>query len=297
MLRHDPIRDGYVAQYAQNLEQLKNSELPRNRFIASELGYCKRRIWYRHMGYLPAVFSARGSDYARDGNAHHDLVRTFMADMGGAKLRHVTRDEMNQLSIETFKEDVAVKHKGLTFKIHARVDGAVKLGRSWAVLEIKSIGNRDYWKYNNIWTETLDPDAVLAQVREDHPGYIYQCLAGMRATGYKQAAIVLKGRDCAAMGLHSQRDPDQILGILPFKWCSATWTTVLNRCATVERAKRDGNPPRAEYLQSSKECSYCPFFHLCHGAAKARKRGQKIQHPQLGEVLHVKDLHFCGGIE
>jgi hypothetical protein len=202
----------------------------------------------------------------------------------------VKRNKAGLLAEETFAKDVTVKHKGLTLTFHARVDGTVKLGRSEAVLEIKSIGNRDYWAYNNVWTQNLSADAVANHMAENNMNFIYQAHVGMFATKLKQAAIVLKGRDCCATGLHSQRDPEQILGHVPIKWSPAIWTQVLNRCSIVQKAKDDMRPPRAEFLQSSKECGYCPFFHLCHGAAKAKKKGQPVLHPQLGEKLHVKDL-------
>ena len=292
MLKHDPIRDGYVAQAAKNRTQLLRTKVPPQRYIASELGYCKRRIWYRHMGYIPTMFSARGSDYGRDGNAHHDLVRTFMADMGGAEIALVERDKMGMLSIETFQEDVEVTHKGLHLVLHARVDGGFKVGRSKVMLEIKSIGNKAYYGYNNIWTSTLDPVEVYNHMLEEDRSFVYQCHLGMFATKTKLAALVLKGRDGSVMGLHSQRDPEQILGYVPIPWSDAIWTTILNRCATIEQAKRDRKPPRAEFLKSSKDCGYCPFLHLCHGADKRRK--QKLVpaelHPQLGEVIHATQL-------
>lgn len=289
-LRHDPIRDAYRSQTETNLERLKHTKMPPQRFIASEIGYCRRRIWYRHMGYIPSVFTARGSDYGRDGDAHHDLVRTFMADVGGAVIGAVKRNKAGLLAEETFAQDVQVKHKGHMLTLHVRIDGTIKLGRSEAVLEIKSIGNKDYWAYNNVWTQTLSADDVANHMAEHNMNFIYQAHVGMFATKLKQAAIVLKGRDCCATGLHSQRDPDQILGYVPIKWSPAIWTQVLNRCAIVQKAKDDKKPPRAEFLQSSKECGYCPFFHLCHGAVKAQKRGEPVQHPQLGDKLHVKDL-------
>lgn len=292
MLKHDPIRDAYTAQDAKNLEQLMRTKVPPQRFTASELGYCKRRIWYRHMGYIPQVFSARGSDYGRDGNAHHDLVRTFMADMGGADIALVERDKMGMLSIETFQQDVEVTHKGLKLTLHARVDGGIKLSRTKAVIEIKSIGNRAYYAYNNIWSSTLDPIAVYNHMLEVDRGFIYQSHLGMFATKTKLAMLILKGRDSSATGLHSQRDPAQILGYVPIKWSDAIWTTVLNRCATIEQAKQDAKPPRAEFLKSSKDCGYCPFLHMCHGADKREKQGLKpyAVHPQLGKVTHASQL-------
>lgn len=292
MLKHDPIRDAYVTQHAKNIERLRRTKVPPQRFTASELGYCKRRIYYRHMGYIPSVFTARGSDYSRDGDAHHDLVRTFMADMGGAVIEHVERNREGLLAIETFQKDVKVKHKGVTLTMHARVDGGLKLGRSKATLEIKSIGNRDYYAYNNIWSQSLDVERVVAHMQENNRGFVYQAHLGMFAMGTKLAAVVLKGRDCCATGLHSQRDTDQILGYVPLKWSPATWTTVLNRCVAVEQAKQDQTPPRAEFLKSSKECGYCPFFHLCHGAEKRKKQGLTPHelHPQLGEVIHARQL-------
>lgn len=289
-LRDDPIRDAYRSQTEMNLEQLRRSKMPPARFSASEIGYCKRRVWYRHMGYLPAVFSARGSDYGRDGDAHHDLVRNFIVDVGGGKIEQVKRDKEGKLSIETFAKDVRVKHKDENLTFHARVDGIIKLGRSKAVLEIKSIGNRDYWAYNNVWSDSLDVDKVIAHMHENNMNFVYQAHVGMFAAKLKKAALVLKSRDACVTGLHSQRDPEQILGYVPIDWSDAIWTMILNRATIVQKAMKKKEPPRAEFLQSSKECGYCPFFHLCHGAIKAKKKGQKVQHPQLGDVMHVRDL-------
>lgn len=290
--KHDPIRAAYVAQEEQNLAQLLRTRIPPQRFTASELGHCKRRIWYRHAGYIPSIFTARGSDYGRDGNMHHDLVRTFMVDMGGAHLEEVSRGPSGLLDTECFAKDVTVQHKGLSLTFHARVDGVIKLGRSKLVLEIKSVSNKDYYEYNNTWTRTVDPDAMLSLLYERNIDYVYQTHVGMFATKLKQAYVVLKGRDNACTGFHSQRDPALILGGITVPWKKETWTVILNRAALVQKALNEGSPPRPEFLKSSKQCKYCSFLHLCHDAEKRRKRGVTPfeVHPQLGPVIHVKDL-------
>ncbi len=297
VLPNDPIVLAYEAITKKNLERIKKFKAPPLRFIASELGSCKRKIFYRHSGYIPAARSARGDDYGRDGDVHHDLVRTFMVDEGGAKIEGVKRGKGGLLSEEEPGRDVVLDAGKHRVKLHVRKDGKIRLSRRKGVLEIKSVSYWDYKAYTDLWTNTLDPAAVLAVINDKHPEYIDQCHAGMFEAGLKLAYLVIKGRDSCAVGLHSTRDAGQILGGLVIEWDQNRWNQIVKRMEIVADALREEKPPRAEYVASDNQCKYyCPFLHLCHGALKRKKQGIEPHawHPQLGKKLHANDIKRRG---
>jgi len=294
---NDPIVKGYAAIQKKNLERLKKFKAPPARFIASELGNCKRKIYYRHAGFIPQVRKARGDDYGRDGDIHHDLMRTFMVDEGGATIEGVKRGKGGLLSEEESGKDVVLDAGPHQVKLHVRKDGRIRLGRRKAVLEIKSIGYWDYKKLTDLWTTTLDPAIILAHLDDRHPEYFDQCHAGMFEAKLKLAYLGLKGRDSCAMGLHSTRDPEQILGGLIIEWSPERWQRIVKRIELVTDALHREVPPRAEYVASDNQCKYyCQFSHLCHGAMKREKQGIQPHswHPQLGVKLHANDLKRGG---
>lgn len=297
----DPVKAMYLATQAKQEAKLLNHKMPVQRFRASEVGTCKRAIWYRLKGYIPTAFSARGLDFSEDGDMHHDAVR-FKLKEAGVKfdsLRFNKDGTVDELADGVF----TVKHTApdgekfeLTFSW--RADGEIRIGTTWHVLEIKSIGSGDRRIYQQAW-HSGSPDVVLGKMMESSKGmgYIMQCHVVME--GFKRnlnkvrkkAYLLFKDRDYCAIGLHTWGRDEQIVGGPTIQYTKSMWTQICNRMATVQRGLNSNVPPQPEFLPSSKECkNNCNFLHLCHGADKRAKIDLPPCHPTLGDILHVKDL-------
>lgn len=275
----------------ENRKKLLSYELPRPNFRASELNNCKRRMYYRLMGYVPTARTARGDDYGDDGDMHHDQMRKFMKKYG-VKLSGLKFNKDGTVD-ETVSKVLKVKHDGIEFSIGMRLDGFIHLNNRKHLLEGKSMG---FWKLKPIretWERTECDANVLQYIEENRKDIMYQTHACMAATKVKSTYLLIKDRSDSAVGLHSYKNPDAIHGgcIIPFK--QPVWNQLVRRLTAVQKAINDKVPPRPEYLPSTNECKlYCPFLHLCHGADKRKKQGKTpyIMHPQLGQRIHVEDL-------
>lgn len=297
----DPVKRMYLTLQAEQEAKLLEYKMPKQRIRASETGTCKRATVYRLMGYIPKVFGARGVDFSEDGDIHHDAVR-FKLKNAGNKLDFLRFNEDRTVT-ELAEGVFTVKHKCpdgevVDISYSWRADGAIRIGNTWHVLEIKSIGSGDRRIYQQAWASG-SPDAVLGKMMESSKGmgYVMQCHAVMEGfkrnlkKSMKKAYLLIKDRDYCAIGLHSFNRPEQIVGGPTVQYRKAMWTQVLNRGATIMRCLKSGELPMAEFLPSSKECtSMCNYYHLCHGAAKRAKLDLPPEHPTLGDKLHVDDL-------
>lgn len=288
----DPIKQMYAARERELIEDLKKYKRPRDNFVASELNACRRAIWYRLSGYIPAARRPRGEDYGDDGNLHHDAVRNRMRK-AGIKIGDVKFNKDNTVE-ETGVYVLNITHNKQTFKIAMRLDGTITIGTVKHTLEIKSLG---YWKYKplaDVWNNKGTPfstAAVLAYIAQHRRDMLYQVHANMVATGLKKAYLVFKDRSDCALGLHGKDNPEQIIGGVVVPFSDTVWEGVLSKLAFVQKHLKSKTPPPPDYQIESTECGYCNFYHLCYGAEKRRKRGltPDVLHPQLGEVLHVDD--------
>lgn len=289
-MRTDPIRSYYIRRNAELLEKLKKYKPPRQHFVASQLGMCRLALWFEQSGYLPSVKTARDDDYGNDGDMHHDAVRRFMQSIG-LKIDDVKFREDGTVE-ETGVYVLDLKHKGKKFRISMRLDGKVKTGTVRRTLEIKSIG---YWKLKpivDVWTNTESETAVLAWLLQNRKDIIYQVHANMVATGLKSTYLVIKSRSECYTGLHSSKNPDSILGGIVVPFSDNVWQGILNKLAFVQKHLDSKTEPEPDFIEPSKECDYCKYQHLCHGAAKREKKGLSPArlHPQLGTILHADQL-------
>lgn len=275
----DPIKRMYEIRDEQARENARNYRKPPQRFRASELGNCKREIWYRLSGYVPAPRYGSSDDYGIDGDAHHDLVRQMMEHYGtpvrGIEWEDGQAREMDW-DIGEFEYD------GMTINISARLDGWVDIDGEEYLLEIKSMG---YWPYkylqeayengfrdkDGVEHEAGEP-AVHARIQEKHPGYVQQMNACMAIFNAKQAYLVVKDRSGCTMGVHNRETGDRFGGGY-FTYDPDLFNDQLRRLHRIKMRVLDGSPPPPEYTAGSPTCKRCDYRYACHGATKRRQRG------------------------
>lgn len=293
----DPIVRMYEQRDEKGREQRRNHRPPPRRFRASELADCKRRIYYRHAGYVPAPDTGFQMDWSIDGDVHHDIVRQLMLSEG-IRLAGITQNEDG-----TTDEDQFVSHDfelhGMRLPVSTRQDGWIyHEEHGWMLMEIKSVG---HWKYHYQLKAYEDGytdangndhppghDALLAYLYDKSPAYIYQVHAGMAiamARGIDElpfdtsekytldkAYLVVKDRSNCHIGYHSQSMG--LLGgiIVPFR--HHTWNKVLRRAYVTKKALSEGEPPRPGYTPGAYECKICPYRYACHDAIKRKKQGR-----------------------
>lgn len=281
----DPIARMYKQRDERGLEAIRHHKKPPQRFRASELGDCKRKVWYRMSGYAPTPDTGFKMDWSIDGDVHHDIIRQCML-AEGLELAGITQNEDG-----TTDEDMFITHdfmhEGRTLTVSTRQDGWIKHDDyGWMVLEIKSVSHWKY-KYMNDAFQQGGHDKLLEYLIEKYPNYIYQVHAGMAIANARKddllpfdsdekhtldhAYLLIKDRSNCHIGFHGEQD---VIGgvIVPFD--QETWDKVLRRMYITKGKVLDGTPPRPEYTSSSRECSYCQYRYACHDAIKRRKKGQ-----------------------
>lgn len=310
----DPIARMYATRDERGREQARTHRSPPQRFRASELADCKRRIFYRHSGWVPAPDTGFQMDWSIDGDVHHDIVRQAML-AEGCKLAGITVNEDGTTDEDQFVSHTFQVH-GLNIPVSTRQDGWVfHDDYGWMLMEIKSVG---HWKYNyqlkayeNGWEDANGKkyppghDSVLAYLTEKAPAYIYQMHAGLAiarergedalpfdpSEGYTldYSYLVIKDRSNCHIGYHS--DTQGLLGgvVMPFN--QELWDSVLQRLYVTRQAISEGTPPKPGYPAGAYECKICPYRYACHGAMKRKQQGRKpyVVYPDPEVGLHFDD--------
>jgi len=284
----DPVKKIYLQGQRAAILKLSKTRMPPQNIRASELANCKRRTYYRLMGFIPAVSdsgisAARLNDFGRVGDVLHDDVRLWLRD-GGAKISGVKfNKDGTQDETEFFKKTINWNDE--EFNVSGRADGIIKIGNTKHVLEIKTLKAKKYNMLANVWRKTNSDVAVAAKMLEDFKSFPFQVHACMVGLDIKRAYVLPVDRDLCAIGLHSYGDIESILGGVTFQFTPALWKQVLGRCATIRKAVRTRTAPRPEFTMSSYDCGICPYQHLCH-----RVSANGPLHPQLGRKINVEDL-------
>lgn len=267
----DPVKRMYLARDADGRHAAKRYRKPPLRFRASELANCKRQQWYRLSGYRPAPSTGFQEDWSIDGDIHHDMVRQMLLHWG-IELRGITQEGGEGETVEDPFVVADFEYNGMKFQIATRQDGWIKHEdyEKWPLLEIKSVG---HWPYHYLAKayETGGEDGFREYIAEKRPGYLYQMTVGMKIHGDDMAYLLLKDRSNSHIGIHLSNG--EIIGGVVFPYDNDVWEKIARRCVTVKRAVMDGIPPVPEYTAGSKQCGWCPFHYLCHGADKRRKAG------------------------
>ncbi len=292
----DPIVQVYLDRDEEGREACRTHRKPAVRFRASGLTACKRQEFYRQSGYVPSPRYGFDNDWSIDGDIHHDVVRQLLLAYG-VKLAGITQAEdgsTDEFMFVTHDFDV----EGRTITVSTRQDGWIyHEDHGWLLMEIKSCG---HWVFNYIqkayvagWTDEVGTkyppgiEAVMAYIVEKKPDWIAQMLAGLAIAKAKgpdklpfdasdkytldHSYLVIKDRSNCHIGFHDESMP--IVGGIMFPFDQATFDKVLRRCYITKGKVLDGTPPIPEYPPSHRECGYCKFSYLCHGADKRRKLG------------------------
>jgi len=310
----DPIARIYKQRDEEGRDKIRNYRKPPQRFRASELTDCKRQIWYRLSGYVPAPRTGFDDDWSRDGDVHHDLVRALMREYG-VRIAGVTFNEDG-----TQTEDRFIVHDfdvdGRQISVSTRQDGWIyHEDYGWILLEIKSVG---HWvhKYQldayagigqreDGTDRTGGHDDLLDYIKVKKPEWIAQCHAGMKIAQERgvdalpfpsdekhdltKAYLVVKDRSNCHIGYHD--DDIGVVGGVVIDFEQETWDKITRRLYATKGKVLDGKPPLPEYTSSSRACGYCPFRYLCHDARKRQKNGHTpaILYPDPECGVHYDD--------
>jgi len=286
----DPIQRIYERRRLENIKALSSYKAPRPNFRASEVRTCVRQVYFRLAGYIPKASDPRLDDYGVDGDYNHDMVRDFLVRYG-VKIMGV-RFEKDGTQTETMNKVVEYVFNGIKFKVAARLDGVIRIGGVKHILEIKSKG---FWKlkpFLEAFSGGGGEIAVRGALQREAPEHQAQLNLCMDMFGIHQGYLVFKDRSECAIGLHERNHADRVLGGVVYDFDAKLHTTTLRRFSNIQRALELTAAPEPEYLDGSKPCTLCDFYHMCHGADRRRAQGKEPHawHPQLGDVLHVEEL-------
>jgi CRISPR/Cas system-associated exonuclease Cas4 (RecB family) len=268
----DPVQALYDSLNNDGVEEVRAHSPPPRRFRASEASKCVREIYHRLNGDRPAPRDAQGFIYGINGDADHDITRQLLTHHG-IPVGGVTFEPDGSVKEHMFyRETIPVLQQGrqIPVELTCRADGEIDTPRGNAVLEIKGMGHYPY-KWLNKAFEDGGHDAAAAYVREKNKSYVYQCMVTMYLTGHKLCYLLVKDRGTGTLGLHNA-DTGERSGIY-IEFDEELFDEILNRFAYVKRKLEDGEPPQPEYASGSRDCGWCPFNYLCHGATERRARG------------------------
>lgn len=286
MAKTDPVWELYKRMAEHMLDLARTHRRPVRRFRASEAATCVRQIYYRLQGQRPAPKSPDLLIYGSGGEVDHDLTRQFFQDfgieIGGVTFHEDGGQEEQPFTVKRF--EVEGPKGPVTFNVSARPDGFIDTPRCKdSLLEIKGKGFYVFDWLQKAYVagyKTLDGGkikpghrAVLTRVKEkDKPSYM-QCQVTMNLTDRTHCYLVYKDRSTGQLGFLNEETGERTGVYLTYD--TTVFEAILKRFAVVEQALIDGKAPVAEFPPKSKECSYCPFYYLCHGAALRRDKGQK----------------------
>jgi CRISPR/Cas system-associated exonuclease Cas4 (RecB family) len=239
--------------------------------------------------------------YGTCGDVDHDITRQIF-DHYGIKVGGIEHNEDGSVK-ETmfFTEEFTVESaKGpVTVTVSSRADGEIDTPRGNALLEIKGKG---YWPFD--WLQKaftggyrsaehgqMSPghDAMLQRVKEKHKDNYWQTQITMKLTKHKVAYLLYKDRSTGQLGVRNEETGERSGVYVEFE--PELFESILQRFAYVKRKLEEGKPPAPEFSDGSKECSYCPFYYMCHGAEKRRVKGQTpaIKYPGPQMEIHLED--------
>lgn len=286
-------------------EQLAKTHRNTSRhFRASEADRCKRQLWYRISQYRPAPNDGWLEHLGVQGDVDHDTARDIMRHYGASLdgLKFV-REEDGTLRVEELESHrKSFDVDGTEVTIACRADGMIDIGGllnelydgkyegdGWALLEVKGMDGWS-WKYANEAFIRGGMNGVKSYIEEKKRSYVWQMTVTMKLTDKDHAYLLVKDRSMAQHGFHNPETGERIGGGV-WKFDPELWQRILRRFATVQRAVESGEAPRPEFADGSKQCSQCPFYYLCHGAANRKARGMEpyVLYPVEGEEDYHND--------
>jgi len=283
-ITNDPIQRVYtylLEKAAKRAERF--TATPPLRFRPSEIGGCKREIFYRLSGKKPRAVSGETQLLFMDGEVHHNVIRQLMREAGVTlgDLVFGPEGEIEETGGTLRVLTHTLGEKTYDVQLSGRSDGSVDVGEGAAampLLEIKTVGRFKFYEFERAYLKGGEK-SVLKLLRDDvkkkagakpHPEHAnrriwYQFQATLLLVDQPYICVQFKNRDKCELGLlgedglrHSvliAADPD-------------VQQDVLARCAVVLRALETGVAPMAEFMDGSMSCKMCNFYQYCWGATK-----------------------------
>lgn len=293
----DPIQRLYDQLEEQEINKVRSHYHPSRRFRASESAACMRQIWHRLRGDRPKPRDGVGSMYGIMGDLDHDITRQLL-NQSGTEVGHVdysdgTGEGKEQLQIQKpYRVKREADGREVEIIVSGRADGSMETPRGRALLEIKGTGFWPY-KYLNEAYEHGGQDACLKRIKEKHPSWYAQMQTSMAIFGYDLCYLIVKDRSTGTIGqFNSETGVREGIYI---QFDGAFFQRTLQRFAFVHSKLgadvSDG--PKPEFAAKSKECSYCDFRWMCHGAHERRQKGLEPVYlypgPQFAEYHDVAE--------
>jgi CRISPR/Cas system-associated exonuclease Cas4 (RecB family) len=298
----DPVQALYDNMEEHGIDIARAHRNPVQRFRASEAANCLRQTWYRLSGYRPAPRDGNGQIYGICGDIDHDVTRqlfeNFGVEIGGVQYN----DDGSVKEQLFFTEEFSVETPAGTIEVvlSTRADGEIDTPRGKsALLEIKGKG---YWVFD--WLQkafTLGfrsaehgqmeagHEAMLQRVKEKDKNSYWQTQVTMKLSKKDICYLLYKDRSSGQLGVVNDETGERSGVYVEFD--PELFQTILERFAFIKRKLMEGKPPAPEFSAGSKECSYCPFNYMCHGAEERRVKGLKpvVLYPGPQMEIHLED--------
>lgn len=198
----------------------------RDFFRGSEVGSCSNQINYRRRGVEVKEIGVDKARFLDDGHLHQ---ATITAELRKAGIE-VTGEEEESL------ETIIVGKKQVEITIKAHKDGTVRIDDEEYLLEVKSVKEM---KFKDI-IKTHDVAPYYDQIQ------VYLWLYGYRAC----KLLVINRNTSQQLEYTIQRDKERI-------------KFLLTKLAKVEMDISRKETSTRDYLRTSRECGWCPYFKRC----------------------------------
>ena len=272
-LKKDPVQHLYDLMTEQKLNEARSFSPPPVRFRPSESANCMRQIWYRLKGTRPKPRDAVGAMYGIMGDLDHDITRDLL-NQAGVEVGHVKYAGDGTPGVETLagRKDFTVDLNGKEVEVtlSGRADGSLNTPQGRALLEVKGMGA---WAYKWMNQAFIDGGhkGVLEYIKEKKPEYYAQIQVSMGIFGYDLGYLLVKDRATGTLGFHNPETGERTGVYIPFD--PAYFHERLQRFAFIKSRLGAEEGPKPEFAAKSKQCSYCDFRWMCHGADERRKKG------------------------
>lgn len=266
--QQDPVWKVYQGLAAEAESNVRNFHKGAQRFRASEVSDCKRKIWYRLGGFVPLPKEPWLELVSDSGNMHHDYARTIGAHYGMDITGFTVVDGKQEEEKFSSKE---FTFNGQTFTMSCRPDGYIPLpDGNKAVLEIKSMSQHAFQKAEGAFKK--GPEVLMALLLHEHPNYVWQGNVTAMIKELSHVYLLCVGRSGNNFGFGAVSsirpgswDPlrGRRAGGLVWELEDSDRENILTKLATVSAALKDGTAPAPDFSPGSKECDMCPFLYAC----------------------------------
>lgn len=210
------IIDNYLLENKEDWEK--------KRFYASDLGQCKRKLYYRFRPETPKEPSQAKSERRKE-------VGKFLQEYEAKKLREIGILEAEEIGVDGY--------------LGARYDWLLNYNERKVIAEVKTLGDNDIRLLSN----ALEP---LLWVKKNKREYLWQLLYYLKQTGIGSGLLHFIGLNGKTIDVEVNIDESQD-EIEAMK-------AEIEAYATLNMSEE---APRREGKQSKGQCSYCEYKEHC----------------------------------